>query len=102
MTVKILKANSKLFHRSTYCALTPDELSQTEEIKSQEVFDASVHDKLGSPMTSSDLTDNVQTPHYDMYEDDDHKACSKMCDADDITPKSADQYINAEVLLQQA
>ena len=33
MTAKILKANGKVIHTSTYRSLTPDEMAQADEVK---------------------------------------------------------------------
>ena len=47
LTAKILRKNGKQVHRSTYRALTPDELVNPDNIKARDEFDTAIKEKLG-------------------------------------------------------
>ena len=42
---------------------------------------------------------DVETPEYDLYEDDDDGAVDRALDADEVTPEILDNYVGAEVQL---
>ena len=110
MTAKILKANGQYVHRSTYRALTEDELRDPLEIKERQDFDLQINEILGhndtptsglliNEKTQSTQQDDIETPQYEPYEDDHQQQGTSIPDADDATPDSYDPYIGAEVLL---
>jgi hypothetical protein len=69
LTAKILKKNGHYAFRSTYIAVSPDDLKQPDLIKEMEEFDKSVHEKLGPHVDDEDLP-AMETPEYEPYEDD--------------------------------
>ena len=101
MTAKILKANGEVLHRSTYRELTPLEWVDGDLKKQMEDFDRKVHDRYGPAMTEKDLVDeDIETPTYDLYEDDSGERHEHCKDAD-VTPEEGDEYVNAQVLFQK-
>ena len=47
MTIKIMKSNREVAHRSIYQDLLPEEMKSTEHQTAREIFDASVAIKCG-------------------------------------------------------
>jgi hypothetical protein len=103
MTAKVLKSNGQVIHTSTYRSLTPDEIAQSEEIKSREDFDKRIAQKLGKSTQPEDIEpDVVETPVFERYEDDHDGEVKQAPDQDDeeeVTPEETDDYLGAEVLL---
>ena len=86
-TAKILRNNGKQVHRSTYRALTPDELMNPDEIKARDEFETTIGEKLGPAASAKDFENDpeIVTPTLDWYEDDgEHQ--THMPEVDDITP----------------
>ncbi len=100
MTAKILQANGKPVHRSTYRALNEQELVDPVEIAKWKEFDESIRAKLGDGLTWEDLPDDVETPQYPLYSDESGEVHSHCPDVDEVTPDTgADNYIGASVNL---
>jgi len=101
MTAKILKSNGEVVHRSTYRELDAKERVDEEIKKKKEAHDKVAHERYGPAMTAKDLVDeDIETPAYDLYEDDDGER-HEHCEEADVTPEEGDQYLNAQVLLQK-
>ena len=108
MTAKILKANGKIIHRSTYCSLTEQEWADEIETKTKQrqEFDEKVKVKLGQPMKAShlhdhspdDMDDIEDMTAYDLYADDNGKNHQHAHESDPM-PEAGDNYIGAQVLL---
>jgi hypothetical protein len=100
MTAKILKQNGERIHRSTYRALTDDEINDPVEQQERAEFDASIKEKLGPEAKPDDFSVDVDvetvTPHLDRYEDGETKP-HIIPDRDE--EDNFDVYIGAEVLL---
>jgi hypothetical protein len=83
--------------------LTPDEITQPEEIKSREDFDKRITQKLGKSTQPEDIEpDVVETPVFERYEDGHDGEVKQAPDQDDeeeVTPEETDDYLGAEVLL---
>ena len=63
-------------HRSTYRALTPDELVNPDEIKACDEFDTATKEKLGPEASTKDfdIEPEIVTQNLDWYDDDEeHK-----------------------------
>jgi hypothetical protein len=99
MTAKILKKTGHVVHRSTFRALTDDELQDPTEIESRAEFDndidrifgdVSLAEAFGVDFTAKD----VQELYSDNSQDD-----NGVPDRDDLPDNHYDQYVNAEVLL---
>ena len=70
MTDKIMKANGKVMHRSTYRVLKDDYKSNLDHISIRNEFDISIRDRYGPDIFPDEFPDvNLDyTPLYDMYE----------------------------------
>jgi hypothetical protein len=101
LTAKILKKNGEVVYRSTYRPLTDEELQSEAEKKARTDFDAEIERRLGPSMKPDDFEDNdIETPTYETYEDDDDEPMPPAPDADEEpTPELGDNYLHAEVLL---
>jgi hypothetical protein len=86
MMAKILKENKQYVHWTTLCGLTTDKETSPKEIKEQEPFDASIAMKLGPCLTIHDFKDdnNIETPMYNMYADDDDGENQHAVDREDF------------------
>ena len=74
MTVKIMKENGEVVHRSTQDALTESEFQNLAHISRRETFDKNISVKLGTGVSPDNLTEInlLYTPLYNLYEGD-HK-----------------------------
>lgn len=97
MTAKLLKDNGNYAYRSTYVALTDDQMKQPDMISRMRAFDSKVAKALGGSMLPPDFTADA-TPDYVPYEEDD-EGPTTIPERDDIDTSTYDPYIGAEVLL---
>jgi hypothetical protein len=97
LTAKILKKNGHYAFRSTYIAVSPDDLKQPDLIKEMAEFDKSVEEKLGPHVANEDLPE-METPEYEPYEDDNTPPVT-IPERDDYDATAFDPYLHAEVLL---
>ena len=100
ITAKILINNGQQVHRSTYSALTPDELVNLDEIKASDEFDTAIRQKLG-PATSDKYFESdpeIVTPTLDRYEDDEEHQ-THMPEVGDIAHEKMDKYIGAQIMI---
>ena len=69
MTSNNLPESRQVFHRSTNCPLTLDELLDRDGSDAQDQLMARVYERLGSHVLSRELEDVglENTPHYDPY-----------------------------------
>ena len=87
MTAKILKENGQVVHRSTVRGLTPEEEASEETKQKRSAFDMEVSRRLGPSVKWEDLfAYDVETPHYDQYEDKSGEHHEHARDADEPTP----------------
>ena len=73
MMSKVLKSNGQVIYTLTYHLLTDDEMVDPTETKLQAEFDTAITNKLGAPITDSDLRSDgidAKTPTFEVYEDD--------------------------------
>ena len=105
MTAKILKANGQVVTRTTLRGLTEEEQLSDEHKKLREDFDTNIKAKLGERVKSSSIPEELDTPRYEAYEDDDDPVDGAN-DVDGYAPDrekfdvdAYDQYVSAEVLL---
>ena len=74
MTAKLLKANGQVVHRSTYRALTDQEMASDEEKQARKDFDEKVAQKLGPSIKWPDLpAEDAETPSHEVYQDNSSK-----------------------------
>ena len=105
MTRKIIKANGQVVYRSTVRGLTGDELSDETHKREQERFTESLEKALGDPFKYEDFANDPEledlgTPVYEPYEDDDGQGTRFVADAEDEPdPDTHDQCVGAEVAL---
>ena len=87
LTANILRNNGQQVHRSTYRALTPDELVYPDDIKACDEFDTAIEEKLGPASSAKYFNSDpdIFTPNLDQYEDDDEHQ-TNMPEVDGITP----------------
>ncbi|KAI2504635.1 Reverse transcriptase (RNA-dependent DNA polymerase) [Fragilaria crotonensis] len=107
MTRKILKENGQVVYRSTVRALTRDEMLDETMKAKRDVFTEKVNTALGDSFKYDDFTndpelEDLQTPTYERYADDDDGDAPRIPDTEDeveVDVDTYDQYIGAEVLL---
>ena len=95
-----MRNNGQQFHRSTYRALTPDYLSNPDEIKARDEFDTDIQDKLG-PAASAKYFESdpeIVTPTVDRYEDYEENKTHKPA-VDEITPEAMENYIGVQIMI---
>ena len=94
LNAKVLRNNGQQVHRSTYRALTPDELLNPDEIKACDEFDTATREKLGFAASSIyfEIDLDIVTSTIERYEDDEEHR-THMPKVDDITPEAMDKYI---------
>mmetsp|Transcript_44940 Transcript_44940/g.109124 ORF Transcript_44940/g.109124 Transcript_44940/m.109124 type:complete len:481 (-) Transcript_44940:1244-2686(-) len=97
MTAKILTKNGGHVNRLDYRPLTPEERGSEEEIEERRLFDEAIRDRLGEPVKIEDFPEDIQTPTFEYYEDDDDGPANVVPDHDDDDLDTYDQYIQAEV-----
>ena len=97
---EILKGNGRCVYRSSYRHLTEDEQNSPEERKKRQSYDQMIHTRLGSPATHRTLKSIIQTPEYELYENDDRDGVPNAKEfEDEPIPITYDTYIGAEVVL---
>ena len=110
MTAQILKSNGWVVHRSTYRALTADEVQDPHHVRKRAEFDAEVTKKLGTGyerergITGEDAGAIEATPIHTLLEEEasvDAGTGEHKPNPDSSEPSSTmgDQYIGAEVQL---
>jgi hypothetical protein len=102
MMAKILKSNGQYVHRTTLRGLMDDEVWDEDEIKSRELFDEEIDQRLGPKAKQEDFDEQVdiKLTNPESYEDDD-QAESFAPDREGIPDNAYDIYIGAEVMLQK-
>ena len=103
LTMKVIKNNGQVVHRSTYHALTQDEW-ELEECKNEcSLFMESLHQALCYCMRLSDFVDldMGETPQYDPHDDELQNAetFTMLDEEPKVTTEWGDQYVNAEIML---
>ena len=100
LTAKIMRNNGQQVHRSTYRALTPDELENPNDIKACDEFYTAIEEKLGPAATAKYFESDTEivTPTLDRYEDDEENQ-NQMPEVDDITHEAMDNYIGEEIMI---
>lgn len=97
LTAKILKENGNYAWRSSFVAVSDDEMKQPEMIKRMEEFDKNILEVLGDPIDVDEFPEE-RTPDYVPYEEDDELP-PQIPERDDVDASTFDPYVNAEVLL---
>eukprot|EP00985_Skeletonema_marinoi_P035280 scaffold46130_cov504-Skeletonema_marinoi.AAC.1 len=67
MTAKILKSNGEVVYRTTFRALTPEEVEDETHQTMRQLFDARIQGTIGNPACDEDF-DNIpdsETPSFD-------------------------------------
>ena len=100
MTAKILKINGQVLYRSTFIAVTDDELRSPQIIKDMETFDQAIRAKLGHAVKDEDMPE-FKTPEYIPYEEDDlgDEHIKPFPERDEVDVSTYDPFVGAEVLL---
>ena len=98
MTAKILKSNGEYICRSTFRALSSDEVASNVHAEMRTNFMLEVTEKLGSGAIASDFPVEDLTPSYDNYEDGDQDVSTSE-ETLEPTPEAHDNFVNANVLL---
>ena len=101
LTAKLLKRNGQYAWRSSFIALTDDDMKNPEIIQAMTEFDAEIAIKLGDTIKPNNLPQDEAsdyTPDYLPYRD---EITEPMVfpERDDIDTTTFDPYINAEVIL---
>ena len=103
MTAKILKSNGQYVHRTTLRALTEEETRDLNEMKSRELVDKAIKEKLGPSAKPEDFEsddDVEQLTNPVLYKDKEQKQALAP-HRDDIPEDVYDNYICAELMLQK-
>jgi hypothetical protein len=99
MTAKILKKTGHVVHRSTFRALTDDELQDPAEIQSRAEFDSDIDWIYGDVLLAEDFGVDFTAKDVQELYSDDSQDNNGVPDRDDLPDDHYDQYVNAEVLL---
>jgi hypothetical protein len=101
MCMHILKSNGRVVQRTTVGPLTPTEmLNPTRKADMENFMRETISGPLGSPMTDSELGDDViETPTFPAYADDDQGEEPRAPEADAFTIDAYDKYIGAQLEL---
>jgi hypothetical protein len=91
MTRKILKANGKVVYRSTARSLTADEMADETMTRERKKFDESITKLFGDSFKYEDFTNDPEledlgTPSYEPYEDDDEGGSQHHPTTKKLTP----------------
>jgi hypothetical protein len=70
LTAHILKQNGDVVPRSTFRALTDEELTEPDHTERRRQFDEEIERRLGPGSTPDDFQDVAATPEFEYYEDD--------------------------------
>jgi hypothetical protein len=97
MTSKILNDTGNTLYRSTFRALTQDEIDSPIEKTIRDEFDRKIAKVLGDAFNPSDIPED-ETPEYELYEDDEVGKVETP-DRDDYDEDAIDMYLKAEVTL---
>ena len=106
MTRKVLKQNGQVVYRSTVRSLTPDEMADETMKQKRDAFTEKVNSVLGDGFKYEDFVndpelEDLQTPIYPTYADDEDGEMQSTPDADDEIDDvdTFDQYVGAKVTL---
>ena len=102
MTSKILQSNGHIVHTQNFRTLSDEEKQKPEMLARQKKFKDELAQRLGDPVTESDLAEagiDATTPVYERYEDDVDGTIPSAPDTTEVTPEDADFYVGAEVNL---
>lgn len=99
MSAKLLKSNGNTTFRSTFNALTEDQMKQPSMIKRMEAFDLAVNKKIGQGLGELHEFRPERTIDFVPYVEDDVNPAHTIPDRDDIDASTYDPYVGAEVLL---
>jgi hypothetical protein len=97
MTSKILNDTGNTLYRSTFRALTQDEIDSPIEKTIRDKFDRKIAKVLGDAFNPSDIPED-ETPENELYEDDEVGKVETP-DRDDYDENAIDMYLKAEVTL---
>ena len=116
MTAKILKSNGEVVYRTTFRALTPEEVEDETHQTMRQLFDARIQGTIGNPACDEDF-DNIpdsETPSFDVYfdevqpqptapdEDEGELLMGIFGDVGEVelpTPEADDEYVNVTITL---
>jgi hypothetical protein len=97
MTAKILKQTGHVVHRSTFRALTDDEMQDPTETQSRAEFNSDIDRIFGDVSLAEDFgVDFTAEDVQELYSNNSHNG---VPDQDDLPDDHYDQYVNTEVLL---
>ena len=98
MTAKILKDTGWVVNRSTFRALTQDEIDDPSEQVARKAFDERIAKTFSESANVNDFGIDFDIGESQLYEDEEQTA-EGTPDRDDIPDDFYDQYLNAQVLL---
>jgi Reverse transcriptase (RNA-dependent DNA polymerase) len=102
LSAKILCDTGKTIFRSSFIALSEDQMKNPIMIKRMNRFDRAVARTLGTSVQAMNAFQQDATPDYIPYEDDNDKNAPYITpERDDIEDSAYDPYVGAEVLLPQ-
>ena len=97
LTSKLLNDKGNTLHRSTFRALTQEEIDSPKEKELRNEFDRKIEEVLGPAMNPDDIPED-STPEYERYEDDETEGVPTL-ERDDFDQDAIDMYLKAEVTL---
>jgi hypothetical protein len=97
MTSKLLNDKGNTLYRSTFRALTQEEIDSPKEQEMRKAFDRKIEEILGPNLNPDDLPED-ETPEYERYEDDEDPGVPTV-ERDDFDKDAVDMYLKAEVTL---
>jgi hypothetical protein len=105
MMAKMTKQNEQHVHRLTLCGLTEDKIQDADKAKARRLHDEEIERHLGPLAKPEDFEDtnglgDIELANPDLYEDDDQEQAFAP-DRDDLPDDACDNYIGAELTLQQ-
>jgi hypothetical protein len=95
----IWKKTGHVVHRSTFRALTDDELQDPAEIQSRAEFDSDIDRIFGDVLLAEDFGVDFTAEDVQELYSNDSQDNNGVPDRDDQPDNHYDQYVNAEVLL---
>ena len=100
LTAKILKPNGKIVHRSSYTAVSKDELEQPNTIANMKLFTTQVNKALKEKSGGHHKLVFPDTPDYEPYSDwDNGRDPITIPDRDDYDISAYDPYMHSQVIL---
>ena len=97
MTSKLLNDKGNTLYRSTFRALTREEIDSPKEQELRKAFDVKIEGVLGPDLNPEDLPED-ETPEYERYEDDMVEGTPTI-ERDEHDSNAVDMYLKAEVTL---